>query len=248
MNYHKYNFSSLANNSIRVYLLCNETAALGNISSTFFEYCQLHNRSGMYGVYFEHYQMIEISAMMEDFLTFVVVPCSCVLSLVLNIHAIRTIKKHEKKDLKEDFYKYMRVNSKFNCLYCLIFLFYQMDLCNERNRSYFCSSISNTLFAQYYKIVILAYLGESIKMCSNIFYILISINRYMLIGREHAPFLEKISKLDFTRTIISTVALSLVFNIGHLDQYEVNNGNAFVQTNFYGEYPLVSKTSYFSIH
>ncbi len=83
------------------------------------------------------------------------------------------------------------------------------------------------MFAQYYKVICVAYLGETVKMCLNFFYILISINRYMLIGREHEPFLEKISKLDFKRTIFYTMTFSLLLNIGHLDQYEINYGNYF---------------------
>jgi hypothetical protein len=123
-------------------------------------------------------------------------------------------------------------------------------MCYTEKRGYFCSRIANTKFAQYYKIVFVAYFGETLKMCSNVFYILISVNRYMLIGQEHALFLEKISKLDLKRTIIFTVAFSMLLNIGHWDQYEINYRNDFFFSNtieFYPNYPLGTNSTYFAV-
>jgi hypothetical protein len=79
--------------------------------------------------------------------------------------------------LKEDFYKYMDANAKFNCFYCMILLFYPMTSCTWRLSSSFCSKIFTTQFVQYYKIVIIGYLGEVFKMCANISYLMMTLNR-----------------------------------------------------------------------
>ena len=81
---------------------------------------------------------------------------------------------------------------------------------------------------QYYKIVFVAYLGESVKMCANISYILIAVNRYMLIGRDHLSILEKISKWEMKRVIQGSIAFSLLINIGHIWQFQVNSGRVYM--------------------
>jgi hypothetical protein len=127
-----------------------------------------------------------------------------------------TIKRHQNKDLKEDFYKFMSLNSKFNCLYCVIFAFFPINSCLDPRADLFCSSIQATLFAQYYKIVCVALLGESVKMCANISYLLITVNRYMLIGREHSVVLEWISKIEFKSIVLFSLCFSFILNIGHI--------------------------------
>jgi hypothetical protein len=120
----------------------------------------------------------------------------------------------------------MSLNAIFNCAYCVIFLFYPINSCVDTlTYGYFCSSIRTLVVTQLYKIVFVAYFGESIKMCANIFYILMNVNRYMLIGREHNPTLEKISNLDMNCVIGFSIAISLFLNIGHIFQYTLNDLN-----------------------
>jgi hypothetical protein len=49
----------------------------------------------------------------------------------------------------------------------------------------------------------------------------------MLIGREHNPTLEKISKWNMKWVIAVSVFLSLVFNVGHIFQYQANYGRVY---------------------
>jgi hypothetical protein len=118
----------------------------------------------------------------------------------------------------------MRLNSIFNCTYCVLFVFYPINICPDTRMSYFRSSIFNSVPVQLYKIVFLAYFGESIKMCANIPYILITVNRYMLIGREHSAFLERISKLKFNHVVWFSLCFSFILNIGHIFEYSINEG------------------------
>jgi hypothetical protein len=119
----------------------------------------------------------------------------------------------------------MSVNSTFNCILCLVFAFYPIYYCNQFKSDFFCSFIFNSLFYLYFKIVFIAYLGETIKMCSNISYILITINRYMLIGKDHSPLLKRISKLKIKHVVSIAILVSLSLNIGHMFQFKIYGYN-----------------------
>ncbi len=222
-----YNFSgSVQNRSLYIYDRCRLNDSLW-YNQTLFEIklgqCQLedHNKSGEanYEAYID-YTPINISLELADALvSFVFIPLAAMLGLLLNILVVHTIKKHRKKDLKKAFYKFMSLNSKFNCLYCIIFVFNLINACLNQK--------------------IVAYLDESVKMCSNISYILITINRYMLIGREHSLLLERISKLELKNIVTFAVIFSSALNIGHIFQYRINNGLTLDNSmEVYAQYPL----------
>jgi hypothetical protein len=171
---------------------------------------------------------------MDMFLTelvpFVFIPCACLVGLFFNWIIIQTIKKNRKKELKEDFFKYMSVNAQFNFLYCLIFVFYPMTSCNWRSSYYFCSSVFTTQFVQYYKIVMMSLFGEVIKMCANVSYLMMTLNRYLLVGKDHPPWLVSIAKLRFKLFIRSSLIFSALINIGHWWQYQAVEDAAVVNT------------------
>jgi hypothetical protein len=170
----------------------------------------------------DYFQVQCLFEFLENLLAFVFIPFACIVGLLLNLRVIWTIRKNSTDELKDDFYKYMSLNSQFICLYCLINVFYPINYCQKYTTGYFCSTIYTSMFAQVFKIVFMTYLGESIKMCSNIAYVLITINRYMLIGKDHSPFLQKIAKCKMKRVVLLTIMFSLLMNIGHIFQYRIN--------------------------
>jgi hypothetical protein len=66
----------------------------------------------------------------------------------------------------------------------------------------------------------IAYFGEVVKMCANISYLIMTLNRYMLIGKDHAPWLISIAKLEFKWVIRGSILVSALLNIGHIWEYE----------------------------
>ena len=207
--------------------------ALTSLNLTYFaekiDICKIRQSSKsafMQKLSFEYYDMQITVLSIQDLVVFVCMPCACILGLILNIRVIQVIRKNKKKDLKEDFYSYMSLNSKFNCTLCLLFAFYPINYCNQFKSDLFCSSIYNSLFDQYFKIYFVAYSGEAIKMCSNISYILITVNRYMLIGNEHSPFLERISKLKIRNVFVASFLVSFLLNIGHIFQFKISGFNS----------------------
>jgi hypothetical protein len=211
--------------------------------------CNMSSSRGSDSTHAEYYQVAYIFEFVEDLLVFIAVPCACALGLFLNVLVIRAVHQNQEKDLKDDFYQYMSLNSKFNCLYCIIFLFYPVNSCVDTlTGNYFCSSIRASYATQLYKIVLVAFFGETFKMCSNIMYILMNVNRYMLIGREHNPTFENISKWDINRVIAATVFISLLANVAHAFQYELHGGDlyTFYSSNYvyvYPSYPAVEFSS-----
>jgi hypothetical protein len=59
-------------------------------------------------------------------------------------------------------------------------------------------------------------------MCSNITYIFMTLNRYMLIGKEHSPALTRLSEVKLKQILKLTVMFSCIVNIGHIFQYYIN--------------------------
>jgi hypothetical protein len=150
-----------------------------------------------------------------ELVPFVFIPCACIIGLFLNWKIFQTINQNIKKELKEDFYKYMSANAKFNCIYCIIFVFYPMTSCELRLSTNFCSSVFTNLFVQYFKIIVMTYFGEVIQMCANISYIMMTLNRYLLVGKDHPPWLVSIAKLEFKWVIRGSFLFSALLNIGH---------------------------------
>jgi hypothetical protein len=210
-------------------------------------------------LYTDSYQTRLIEMLFVEIVPFVLIPCACFVGMFLNWKIVQTINKNKKKELKEVFYKYMSSNAKFNSLYCLILVFYPMTSCVWRLSTTFCSSIFTTLFVQYYKIVMMAYFGEVVKMSANISYLMMTLNRYLLVGKDHSPWLVTLAKLEFKWVIRGSILFSALINIGHGWQYQAVVSQLFQQRNelngryyFYindfsdSDYPLANqKTAYF---
>jgi hypothetical protein len=219
------NHDIFTTDALNIYRMCGElknTTHLAKKANVCIEAKEI-KPSRQYDVSFEIYDLNYLINSLEDIIVFICMPCACLIGLVLNKRVIYTIKKKKKSDLKDDFYKYMSVNSILNCAYCLIFALYPINICNQYKSDYFCSSVNSTYLAQYYKICFVAFLGQSIKMCSNISYILMSINCFMLIGREHSPFMERISKLELKRIVKISILVSLTVNIGYIFRFRLND-------------------------
>jgi hypothetical protein len=150
----------------------------------------------------------------------ILTPIFCLIGILLNSLLVYVIRK-KKIVLKENLYLYIDMNSRFNCIYCLISMLNLMNQCISNNGIY-CSGIYKSYFAQYVKIIVTTGLGNMVKTCCNITYILILVNRYMLIGKEHSNLLRKISELSLKKVIIVCSIISFVLGIVNFFKYEIN--------------------------
>jgi hypothetical protein len=158
---------------------------------------------------------------MKYFLIIILKPFVCLGGFLLNIF-IAYIQLKYRKTLKEKFYKYMCLNSVFNSIYCFIHILDLINECIEDQNGVFCSSIYTTFFAQYFKKIAESFFAESIKLASNMTYILMSINRLMLIGREQVMLFERIAKLNFKSTLKFILLISFSLSFVKYFKYDVN--------------------------
>jgi hypothetical protein len=106
----------------------------------------------------------------------------------------------------------------------------------------------------------IAYFGEVIKMCANISYLMMTLNRYMLVGNDHAAWLVKIAKLESKWVIRGSIVFGALINIGHGWEYQavedlnMNDNNMgqslYSQVNggSYSEYPHANQGIAFLIY
>jgi hypothetical protein len=226
-NYVRMNMSSTYNaypDSKQIYSICANSSNGPFDFEPFLAKCNLTHGTREAILNAEYYQDRFIIEFVQNLVIFIAIPLACLLGLFLNILIIRAVHKNKEKELKDEFYSYMSLNAVFNCFYCVIFVFYPINSCTDSLSEYFCSSIRQSNVTQYYKIVFIAYFGETFKMCANISYVLMNVNRYMLIGREHKPLFVKISKLNFKLVVVFTFAFSALINVGHGFEYQLNKG------------------------
>ena len=130
------------------------------------------------------------------FIILVFVPFVCLLGIITNLLIIFTISyKPNRKSLKENQYKYMRLNAVFNIFILVIESVSLISECYNYNLGMFCSQIRTSMFVQYFKIIFSEYVSNGLRLAANFSYVIFSLNRLSLIGREHGKLVTKASKL-----------------------------------------------------
>lgn len=125
---------------------------------------------------------------------------------------IRAEPKSKKKEmilLDEPLYKYILLNSILNFLYTFMFFLNYTIPCHPRHAGLSFSSSTCLVKNQA-----LDFIGSVLKLMSNFSILQTSLNRYLLVGKDHSDHLIKISKIKvkkfFAITILVSVLLSIV--------------------------------------
>ncbi len=141
--------------------------------------------------------------------------------LVPNLFIILIINRNP-KILKDQMYLCMSLNAKFNSLFCLIYILKVANECVSVSVMN-CPAFFQGLLSQYVKIVVVTYLGNAVKVCANVTFILTSVSRYLLIGKDQAQFFHWLAKICQSRKkILSLVAVSLAMSSVKYFEFEVN--------------------------
>ena len=153
----------------------------------------------------------------------VALPIICLLGIISNSLVIYTVShKSNQKDLKENQYKYMRLNAIFNILILLIQPLTLISECRDYN-SLFCSSIRFWQFSQYFKIIFGEYFSNVFRLAANLIYIQFALNRLSLIGKEHGKIVTSASKLKMKQYICRIVIPCLVLPVVKIFRYFPNS-------------------------
>ena len=122
-------------------------------------------------------------------------PTFSILGLLTNILSIIIIRNEKsKKSLKNEMYRNIFFSSMFNFIFCLINSLSLINVCIFPPTS-FCSSVYKTTQSHYFKIIVTSFLGNTIRICCNVYYILFSLSRFSIISSKKFKLLDKVEKI-----------------------------------------------------
>ena len=159
----------------------------------------------------------------------VLIPFICVFNIVTNILIILVFidyKNNQKKLNKkvEKMYKDMLVIAILNLVYCTLSILSLMSECVE-SLSIFCPEIRRNIILQYFNIIFIIFLKQTIKTFLNENNLLFSLNRYILtneqsIGENQKKHFKRLnSKLFFVLSLLFCVLL----NVYLFYEYSIND-------------------------
>lgn len=130
------------------------------------------------------------------------------------------INKQFEKEFKQKQYSYLIVYSTFNLLVCFIQI---LSLINECQQPFglFCSSIRQSLFVQYTKLVFYEFFLHFFISMSNLTYVAFSLCRLSLIGSENNKFIQFISEFDPKKLILVFILFSTCLTLVKPFKYSI---------------------------
>ena len=175
------------------------------------EMCSTSNFSSSRSIDVTVYDWIYVMTIAELIGPIITFPVISAIGFVLNIITLKLLldKNNKAKYFKDDkIFEYLKYNSAFNAIECLISSFTLISECLGRN-SIYCSSIQRNHYVQLFKIIFVQYVGESMKTCSIVTLLAFSIQRYIQATNSKTPLATRFNKINTNRFIIVFVILSL---------------------------------------
>ena len=162
-----------------------------------------------------------------------------IINNLIIIYVVRN--KNKPKEFKGSMYKHIQINAVFNILYCGILLLKLINTCLFYNSQLFCSSVYQTHSSQYFKIVVIFYLGNIMKTCSNVTYLGFSLSRFILVSMNKDNKLYiKFNKMNLKVYFCIIFLSSCVSSSFLLFQYKLNR-----EINYSKEFPYEIRNEYF---
>ena len=165
--------------------------------------------------------------------------CLALLGVITNLLIMMVIKnKKQKVHLDNFMYKHIFFNSMFNFLFCLIHSFSLMNVCIFPKSS-FCSTIYKTIWAQYFKIIFIEFLGNSLRLCCNFSFILFSVSRFYKSLAIKSNWFLKFEKLNLKLFYFLMFVSCCLWSMFKLFEYRPNEIYSSYDKNFpYNRYDL----------
>jgi hypothetical protein len=151
-------------------------------------------------------------------------PFLCLIGLTNNVLTLCVIRNRTKrKDFNSQMYKHIQINAVFNIAYCLIMPLKLINTCIFIGSGIFCSTLHQVMSSQYFKIVVIKFVGNVIKICSNFTYLIFSLSRLLLVTvNKERVILKQASNLFFICYIGGLLVFSAALSSFKLFQYSVN--------------------------
>lgn len=135
-------------------------------------------------------------------------PMLSIIGLIINLMVIYAyLDRRNKENFEKVQYKHMFILAITNCAYCFISIFSLIKECPYHGNGLFCSAISDNILVKYLKVLIFSLLLSILRYISNFSNIQFSINRYLLVGKNHNKILIAISQINIKKFY----ALAIIF-------------------------------------
>jgi hypothetical protein len=225
------NQTSFDNQDIRQYFpIYNETIQAECNFSYRLNLCFVKNIRPQFKADTNYYDTRYVFEWIEFIGPIVTFPIVCFSGLILNLLIILIItnKQNKKEKLFEKKqFKYILINSTFNCIECLLSSFNLMSECIQEN-SIYCSSIrrDNLEFLFYFRIYLVGYLGEIMKTCSILNVIFFSLERYVETIQKKNRFLLRFSNISLKYATISIILISIVTCLSKIFEFDLGENDA----------------------
>ena len=152
-------------------------------------------------------------------------PMLCVLGILTNTLTILIIRNksdlHLSKNFKNIMYKHIVANSALNIVFCAIRLLSLVNICIFPQTSY-CSAVYRSSASQHLKIYAINFVGNAVRLCSNMSYIAYSISRYYLSTSNPSKIFKRFKNLNVKALYSLAFLACLALSSFKLFQYEVN--------------------------
>ncbi len=153
----------------------------------------------------------------------------CLLGIFTNLLLFLVVKKKE-KPLDKSMYRHIYFNSIFNFFICLFSLISLVNVCIFPTTS-FCSSIMPSQLSQYFKIYMVFFLLNSLRLMSNISYICFSLSRLFL-STSSSTTTNKFERLNFRKFYLILFIVCLLFSSFKIFEYKLNKDFGLTKANF----------------
>lgn len=159
---------------------------------------------------------------LSEFLLIISSPIIAAVGLIVNMITMFVIvKKDNRKEFKENQYKYMAIHSGSNVFICLIQVIRLLSEC-QLPFGFYCSSIRLYIGIQYINIIFVEYFSRFSLLFSNFTYVAFSLNRLSLIGKDHNMLTKFVSEVGIKKYIGFVVAFSAILPIVKPFRYQIN--------------------------
>jgi hypothetical protein len=156
--------------------------------------------------YFDYWLLV--LGFLANFITVIVI-----INAYRKASAFSNNKNNQLGSIKENFFRYVLINSSINSIYCLIMFFSETFACvpNLPDERY---SKSNCNISD----ICIAATASVLKLTANVTFLQMSLNRYLLVGKDHAEWLKKLGKANIGIVLIFALSTSCLLSYVVVEQ------------------------------
>jgi hypothetical protein len=141
-----------------------------------------------------------------------------------NILVIMTIlnKKH-RHDFKDPMYSHILINATFNIIYCSVLMLNLVNTCLSFRSTIFCSTIFQEDSTQLFKIIVIHFLGNVFRMCSNLSYLFFSFRRLVLVSMyKESSIFNRMTQINLKLYTFLIITFCSILSLFRIFQYDIN--------------------------